>query len=131
MKLHHIFLCGLALGLAAVGCSSDDKEDTGSGGFTLEDCQAIITACHEKDDYSGGEISVCHEDAHEAEHSGDYSQCDRDRCVALCDAAEHPGAGGAGGHHNHTGGTGGSHDHTGGTGGHMHAGGAAGHMHDE
>ncbi|MBX3184330.1 MAG: hypothetical protein KF915_17005 [Polyangiaceae bacterium] len=117
-----------ALSTLSFACSSDEEKDpTGSSKGSIEDCYAIIDACHEKDDGSGGDITLCHETAHRAElrTDGDFSFCtkQRARCVSACDAAP-PFDGGHGGSHHH-GGAGGHHH--GGAGGHHH-GGAGGHL---
>ena len=129
-----VLLGGVAFAVAA--CSSDEEE-TGSKA-TAADCDAIINACHTKDDGSGGDITECHEGAHDTVGTNDFSFCgaNKSRCVALCDAAEevdggHMHSGGTGGHsHGGTGGDAGSGGHShGGTGGGSHAGGTGGHSH--
>ena len=119
-------------GFVAAACSSDE-EDTGSKA-SAADCDAIIDACHTKDDGSGGDLTECHEGAHDTVGTNDFSFCaaNKSRCVALCNAAEEVDGG-----HMHSGGTGGeSHGGAGGSGGHSHggaggaaAGGAGGHSH--
>ncbi|MGE0328925.1 MAG: hypothetical protein AB7K71_08340 [Polyangiaceae bacterium] len=136
------WLSVVALGgavLAMAACTSDDEPASGKG--KEADCEAIIEACHMKDDGSGGDITSCHETAHETSEGTDYSFCtaNKTRCVALCDAApdvstggsgtgghSHGGAGGDAGTGGHSHGGAGGESHSGGTGGESHAGGAGG-----
>ena len=128
------WLSVVALGgavLAMAACTSDDEPASGKG--KEADCEAIIEACHMKDDGSGGDITSCHETAHETSEGTDYSFCtaNKTRCVALCDAAPDVSTGGSGtGGHSH-GGAGGDAGTGGQTGGAAGAGGAGagGHSH--
>ncbi|MCA9647108.1 MAG: hypothetical protein KC492_40745, partial [Myxococcales bacterium] len=117
--------------LAMSACSSDDEPAADKG--TEADCDAIIDACHTKDDGASGELTTCHETAHETGEGTDYTYCaaNKARCIALCDAAPVVNTGGTGGTggsgtggHSH-GGAGGE-SHSGGTGGESHAGGTGG-----
>lgn len=51
----------------------------------MADCDAIIEACHDYDTGSGP-LSECHDLAHDAT-SNAVCLPERDRCVALCEAA--------------------------------------------
>ncbi|MBN8614205.1 MAG: hypothetical protein J0L92_26640 [Deltaproteobacteria bacterium] len=76
-------LCALLV--LAAGCGpGDSTADTGelSG---LVDCDAIIEACHDYD-MGFGDLSECHDLAHDAT-SNMVCLPERDRCVALCEAA--------------------------------------------
>lgn len=78
---------GVALGLA-LACTS---EGGGSSASDPEACQAIIDACHPKDDGSDEAINGCHS----AAHDDDTETCNArlEECVALCDAAPPVGGG--------------------------------------
>lgn len=82
-------LLGVVLGLA-LSCTTDDGEGD-SGAVYPEACDAIIDACHTKDDGSDDAISSCHSAAHDA----DVDECNArlEECVALCDAAPPVGGG--------------------------------------
>jgi len=123
-------------GFLVAGCSSDEAS-TDSGKGSVADCDAIIRACHPKDDGTG-DISACHDAAHDSVLAADFSYCasNRSRCVALCDAAAEVD-GGAGGHgHGGAGGSAGqSHGGAAGAAGNSHggaggAGGASAHGYD-
>lgn len=77
---------GLALGLA-LACSTDE----GGPAANPEACQAIIDACHPKDDGSDPEINGCHAAAHDDETETCNARLEE--CVALCDAAPPVGGG--------------------------------------
>lgn len=87
------FFCAAALGLGLLaGCGDDDPSDSDGaveegdhhGEELTAACQAIMTACHPVD-VGTGEVHVCHEYA----HSNDDDMCvsEKDRCIALCEAA--------------------------------------------
>jgi hypothetical protein len=74
-------------GVAFGACTSGDSQTPAEGA-----CEAIMDACHEKDDGTNAEVSACHEVAHEE----DAAQCaaQQDACIATCDAAPPIGSGG-------------------------------------
>ena len=82
-------------GLTACESSHDDNHahTHGDGGEEYIDfcalpasCQAIVLACHEKDDGTPGEVHDCHETAHD---QGTDSACKavQSSCVTKCNAA--------------------------------------------
>ena len=76
-------LTGLALGLYA-GCSQASDE------APIDDaCEAIIDACHTKDDGSVQAINDCHTVGHDGVDAD--CQAQHDDCVALCGAAPEVG----------------------------------------
>lgn len=86
-------LASLALltGLLA-GCPTDPPAgDTGP--LTYADCEAIVEACHDVDDGSGGMPTTCHDTAHDATSNADCAPL-RASCVAACQAID-------GGMHSH------------------------------
>lgn len=111
VAMHLIKLSAFALiaMLALAGCGDDHNEDGGhdedSGhdeyGSFSDDCQAIIDACHYVEPGEPGEIHTCHiVNAHE--NNEEFCTSDRDRCVALCEAAAADAGDDDGGHAGHT-----------------------------
>jgi len=91
MSMLHIAGVAVAAALAVVACS--DEHD-GHDDLAAE-CQAIIDACHTKDDGTPGELHECHETAHDVGTKEACAPVQAD-CVALCNAAptiEGPDAG--------------------------------------
>lgn len=81
----------LGLWLAAfVACTIGDDPAPTSHAHP-PDCQAIINACHPKEEGNPGPINDCHEIGHGTE----YARCtsEKARCVALCNAAPCPDGG--------------------------------------
>ena len=80
---------GLLVGLAFTACDEEEPSDPG----TKADCEAIIDACHTKDDGSDEMINqFCHQPAHDAVdgvEGASFATCTerRTECVEACDAA--------------------------------------------
>jgi hypothetical protein len=99
------FIASTLIALALAGCPTETPAgDTGP--LTFADCDAIIEACHDVDDDSGGMASTCHDTAHDADSNDDCAPL-RVECVAACQAIdggvhhedEDAGTGDAGDHH--------------------------------
>ena len=75
-----VITAGLTSAIVSLGCS-DDHDHTS----TFPACQAIIDACHTKDD-GPGPAHDCHEVAHGAK---DEATCtaQKDACVRTCNSA--------------------------------------------
>lgn len=87
----------LAFAVGPLAACSDDHDHAegghGDGGHTSDypACQAIIDACHPKDDGTNLDVNGCHETAHDAT-SNAPCEAEQARCVALCEAAAVPGS---------------------------------------
>jgi hypothetical protein len=55
--------------------------------LTFADCEAIVDACHDVDDGSGGMPTICHDTAHDADSDDDCAPL-RVECVAACTAID-------------------------------------------
>jgi predicted small lipoprotein YifL len=72
--------------LALAGCPTESPTgDTGP--LTFPDCEAIVEACHDVDDGSGGMPTTCHDTAHDATSNADCAPL-RASCVAACSAID-------------------------------------------
>ena len=68
------------------GCPTDPPAgDTGP--LTFADCEAIVEACHDVDNGSGGMATTCHDTAHDATSNADCAPL-RASCVAACQAID-------------------------------------------
>jgi hypothetical protein len=79
---------GLLVGFAFAGCDEEEPEPG-----TKADCEAIIMACHTKDDGTDEMINgYCHQPAHDAADGAagaSFATCAerKDECVELCNEA--------------------------------------------
>lgn len=71
--------------VAALFAACGDEHDDHSHSGLSPDCQAIVDACHMKDDGTDPAISACHTGAHDNK----TSECtaNKTQCVAACEAA--------------------------------------------
>ena len=79
---------GCVLMLTAACKDKKDEDEEHEESAPAPDCQAITDACHTVDDGKpGSDIYECHS---EIAHENVATRCaeERDRCVALCEAAQ-------------------------------------------
>ncbi len=89
MHFRHALLplsLSLSLSLSVVlGCGPGDAGSDAGRPTGLVDCDAIVEACHDYDTGTGP-LTECHDLAHDAT-SNTVCLPERERCVALCEAA--------------------------------------------